>query len=89
VLATGLSLNGHYRDRDRHFTSFFNRLSLLQRETTAVTKSEIALIHATKTDMKRRAGRRPPHQHGAFPARWARPDGAQVPTGRTKFRRLP
>jgi hypothetical protein len=42
MIATGLSLNRHYRDRQRHFTSFFNRLSLLQRETTAVTKSKIA-----------------------------------------------
>jgi hypothetical protein len=57
VLVTGLSLNAHYRDRERHFTSFFNRLSLLQRETTAVTKSKIALFRTMKIDMKRSACR--------------------------------
>jgi hypothetical protein len=39
----------HYRDRERHFTSFFNRLTLLQRETPAVTKSKIALKRSKET----------------------------------------
>ncbi|WP_250511942.1 hypothetical protein [Caballeronia sp. INDeC2] len=57
-IATGLSLTAHYRDRERHFTSFFNRLSLLQRETCAVTKSEIAPKKSMWTNVKRGTRRR-------------------------------